>query len=81
MGTLYLTYKQYKLKEQKFQQHKKIIVGLNPLLPRHDVGMSLTPARRNLRLANIDDGNIYGGPCAARTRDSLLKRQILYQLS
>ena len=80
MGTQDLTNKQYKLKEQKIPT-KKIIVGLNPLLSRHDVGMSLTPERRDVRLANIDDGDIYGGPCAARTRDSLLKRQILYQLS
>ena len=41
---------------------------------------------RPVSWTGLDDGDVFGnfligGPCAARTRDSLLKRQILYQLS
>jgi hypothetical protein len=46
------------------------------------------PCRRRERpvsWARLDDGDAYfftsGGPCWARTNDSLLKRQILYRLS
>jgi hypothetical protein len=41
---------------------------------------------RPVSWTGLDDGDVrsdilIGGPCAARTRDSLLKRQILYRLS
>ncbi len=45
----------------------------------------LNPCRRRERPVSwtwLDDGDAkLGGPCWARTSDSLLKRQILYRLS
>ena len=59
----------------------------NPAL--RDFQGALNPCCRRERPVSwtgLDDGDVrrhflIGGPCAARTRDSLLKRQILYQLS